>query len=210
MLGRVDVKPDDIADLLDEPRIVGELKGFRPMRLQAVFAPDAVNGGGGQPAHLRHRTQCPVRRCGQRRLVQGPLDNGGHLLGRGGGEGTAAWRIAEQPISTVAHVALLPAPDCGLALSGHRPDRHRSRSGGGHQHDPGTPDMMLRAPAIRNYGLQPFPVSRPKPDFNAFPHATRLAYQAAPWESSTAITPLSCSPVQAAGTGIPCFFVKLF
>ena len=50
---------------------------------------------------------------------------------------------------------------------------------------------MLRAPAIRNYGLQPFPVSRPKPDFNAFPHATRLAYQAAPWESSTAIRPLA-------------------
>lgn len=44
-LGRVDVEPDDVADLLDELRVVRELEGLNPVRLQAVPAPDAMDGG---------------------------------------------------------------------------------------------------------------------------------------------------------------------
>ena len=54
VLGRVHVEPDDVADLLDELRVVRKLEGLDPVRLQAVLAPDAVNGGRRQAARLGH------------------------------------------------------------------------------------------------------------------------------------------------------------
>ena len=38
---RVQVQPHDVAHLLDEQRIAGELEGLLPVRLQAEGAPDA-------------------------------------------------------------------------------------------------------------------------------------------------------------------------
>jgi hypothetical protein len=40
MVGRVEVKPDDVADLVDKQRIVGQLEGFKAVRLQPENAPD--------------------------------------------------------------------------------------------------------------------------------------------------------------------------
>jgi hypothetical protein len=34
MLWRVDIEPNEVADLLDEARVVGELEGLHPVRLQ--------------------------------------------------------------------------------------------------------------------------------------------------------------------------------
>jgi hypothetical protein len=62
VLGWVDVEPDDVSDLLHELRVVGELEGLHPVRLQAVLAPDAMDRGRRQAARLGHGAQCPVRR----------------------------------------------------------------------------------------------------------------------------------------------------
>ena len=50
MLGRAQVEPDDVAHLLDEQRVVGELEGLGAMRLQAEGPPDALHARGGDAA----------------------------------------------------------------------------------------------------------------------------------------------------------------
>jgi hypothetical protein len=188
VLGWVHVETDDVADLLEELRVVGELEGFDPARLQAVLPPDRMDRGRRQAAHLDHRAQRPVRR-GRRLFVQGALDGGGHLLGRGGGrgggEGAASGWIAEQPGCAALHVARLPAPDGRLAFPRGGTDRRCARAVRGHQHDPRPPDMVLPALANCDHTFQPLPVARAEPNLNAFPHAPRLAGQDKHGESST-------------------------
>ncbi len=45
LLRRVEVEPDDVGQLLAEPRIVRQLEGADTVRLQAVSVPDALYGG---------------------------------------------------------------------------------------------------------------------------------------------------------------------
>jgi len=40
---RIQIQPDDVADLVDEQRIGRKLEGFLPVRLQAEGAPDAAD-----------------------------------------------------------------------------------------------------------------------------------------------------------------------
>jgi len=44
--GRIDVEPDDVAHLVDEGRIIGQLELPDPMRLEPMGAPDALHGTG--------------------------------------------------------------------------------------------------------------------------------------------------------------------
>ena len=44
MGGRIDIEPDNIAQLVDELRVVGELELLDPVRLQTVRPPDALDG----------------------------------------------------------------------------------------------------------------------------------------------------------------------
>ena len=44
MGGRIDIKPDHVAQLVDELRVVGELELPNPVWLQTMRAPDALNG----------------------------------------------------------------------------------------------------------------------------------------------------------------------
>jgi len=43
MSGRIDIEPDDVAQLVDELRVVGELEVLDPMRLKTVRTPDALD-----------------------------------------------------------------------------------------------------------------------------------------------------------------------
>ena len=44
MGGRIDIKPDNIAQLVDELRVVGKLELVDPVRLETMRAPDALDG----------------------------------------------------------------------------------------------------------------------------------------------------------------------
>jgi hypothetical protein len=63
---RAQVEPDDVAHLLDEQRIVRQLEGLAPVRLQAEGPPDAVDGGGRIADRPSHRAQRPMRPAGRR------------------------------------------------------------------------------------------------------------------------------------------------
>jgi hypothetical protein len=44
MGGRIDIKPDHVAQLVDELRVVGELELLNPVWLETMRVPDALNG----------------------------------------------------------------------------------------------------------------------------------------------------------------------
>src|SRR5271166_3028353 len=46
MGGWIDIEPDDVTQLVNELRVVGELELLHPMRLKAVSAPDALDRAG--------------------------------------------------------------------------------------------------------------------------------------------------------------------
>src|SRR6266581_6252407 len=46
MSGWIDIEPDDVTQLVDEFRVIGELELLHPMRLKAVSAPNALDGTG--------------------------------------------------------------------------------------------------------------------------------------------------------------------
>jgi len=59
-LGRVQVQGHDIGQLGVELGVAAELEGFDPMRLQTVFLPDPVHGGGRQPNFLSQAPRTPM------------------------------------------------------------------------------------------------------------------------------------------------------
>src|SRR4029434_4819628 len=62
LLGRIEIKPDDVAHLLDKQRILRKLEGLGAMRLKREGLPDAMNRGRCEARGLRHRTHAPM--CG--------------------------------------------------------------------------------------------------------------------------------------------------
>ncbi len=62
-VGRVEVEPDDVADLGLEGRIGGELEGLGAVRLQAQLGPQAVHRGGAHATGRRHAAHAPVGRA---------------------------------------------------------------------------------------------------------------------------------------------------
>ena len=64
--GRIDIEPDDVAQFVDEARIVGQLELAHPVRLKAVGAPDALNRADAEPRRLRHQDAGPVGRLARR------------------------------------------------------------------------------------------------------------------------------------------------
>jgi hypothetical protein len=66
MGGRIDIEADDVAQLVDEPWIGGELELLHAVRLKAMQAPDALDGAGADVDGFRHHGGGPVGRLGGR------------------------------------------------------------------------------------------------------------------------------------------------
>jgi hypothetical protein len=63
--------------------------------------------------------------------------------------------VAQQPVEPLLDKAFLPAPYAGLGLAGLPHDLVRADALGGHKHDLGPPDMLLRRIAVMHQGLEP-------------------------------------------------------
>ncbi len=185
VLGRIDIKTDDILHLGGKLRVVRQLEGAHPVRFEAVRRPDALHAAVADPGGFRQRPASPVRPLA-RWLGQGQFDH--PLDHRWRQRRLAGWPrgLVQQAVDALGQNARLPAPDRRLALAGLPLDRHRADPIGAQQHDPSPPHMLLRAVARSDYGFQPFPVARTKPDLNAFPHPARLAHPRAGWNHSSA------------------------
>jgi transposase len=61
VLGRIDIEPHDVAQLLYELQIIGELELPDLVRLKAMDAPDALDRAGADAASPGHHRRGPVR-----------------------------------------------------------------------------------------------------------------------------------------------------
>lgn len=167
---RIDVKPDDVADLGREGRIVGELEGPDAVRLQPVRVPDALDIGEAHACRLRHGPPSPLgrlaRRLGQR---QGDDPLAHFRSERHDARGTGF--VAQEPVHAFFGEALLPTPDGGLALAGLAHDRVRAEPGSRGEHDRSAPDVFLRAVTVRHDGFEPGAVRRGYVDDDPRAHA---------------------------------------
>ena len=107
--GRVQVEPDEIADLLDELRILGQLPGLRPVRLEPERLPDPVHRGLVEADLGGHRTSRPMRRVARSRFER--LDD--HLLDLGVGDlaRLPRPRLVSQTVEPMLGEAVAPLPD---------------------------------------------------------------------------------------------------
>ena len=60
--GRIDIEPDDVAQFVDEARVVGQLELAHPVRLQTMGAPDSLDRTHAEPRRLRHQDAGPMGR----------------------------------------------------------------------------------------------------------------------------------------------------
>ena len=167
---RIDVEPDDVAQLADEVRVIGQLELPDAMRLEPVRAPDALHGTDADTHRLGHRPACPMRPFA-RRLLHGQRDDalrdGGIELRDAGGPRL----VAQKPGHAFGGEALLPAPDAGLGLARLAHDRVCPQPLGAEQHDLRTPHMLLRRVAVIDHCTKLIQVGRGDGKGNASSHA---------------------------------------
>src|SRR5580700_6302929 len=113
--GRIDIEPDDVAQFVDEARIVGQLELAPPVRLQTVGAPDALNRTQAEPSRLRHQDAGPMGRF-PGRFRERQRDDALSRLGAERLDARGTRLVAEQSIEPLLDKALLPAPNAGLGL----------------------------------------------------------------------------------------------
>ena len=143
MGGRIDIEPDNIAQLVDELRVVGELELLDPVRLETMRAPDALDRTCTDADCFRHHGGGPMGRLGGR-------------IGLGEHHDTLSdirpkWRdargsrlIAQQAVVTSLHEAFLPAPHTGFRLAGLAHDLIGADAVRAQQDNLGPPDMLMR------------------------------------------------------------------
>ena len=121
---RIDIEPDDIAQLVDELGIPGEFELPDAMRLEPVRTPDALHGADAHACRSAHRRTGPVGRFARRGL-HGQRDNalGDRRIELGDARGSRL--VAQKPVHAFGGEPFLPAPDAGLGFAGLAHDRIR-------------------------------------------------------------------------------------
>jgi hypothetical protein len=119
-LGRIEIEADDVAELLHESGIVGELEGIDPMRLETVRMPDTHDRHLANPEFGGHETRAQMSR---------------HLAGGLGLQGSADDlrfdKVGIQPLGAArARQVTLDSRDSALIVA-VQPAAHR---GGRHAH----------------------------------------------------------------------------
>lgn len=109
VLGRVEIKTDDIFELFLKPLVVGKFETGHPMRLQPMRRPDASNSGCAYSRSFRHRCPAPVR-ASRRRVLERHLHNA--RAGRCGNRRDASRTglVFENTGKSSLGVAVPPAP----------------------------------------------------------------------------------------------------
>jgi hypothetical protein len=106
MRRRVQIQADDVADFLDEERVVRQLERLTPMRLQPTRVPNATDRGMTQADGFGHPARTPVRRAA-RSGFQRPNDHLLHLLVRDRAFRPGS-RLVVEPVQTVLQKPTAP------------------------------------------------------------------------------------------------------
>jgi hypothetical protein len=166
----IDIETDDVAQLIDEARVGGEFELFHPVRLQAVRAPDALDGTRADADDLRHHGGGPVGRLGGRGSLGERHDTFGNARPQRR-DARGACLIVQEAVVTCLHEAFLPAPHTGLRLAGPAHDLMGANTVRAQKDDLSPPNMLVRSVAVPRQRLQTAAVGRLKSDGNSGSHA---------------------------------------
>lgn len=150
---RINIEADDVSQLVDEFRVVGQFELPPPVRCEAMRFPDAPDCAGADAGDRRHHVGRPVRRLARRISKR----QGHHTLGDIGTEPHNARRprlVAQETLDAFCGEALLPAPYAGLRFAGLSHDFDSPDAIGTQQDDLGPPDVLLGRIAIPGQGHQ--------------------------------------------------------
>jgi hypothetical protein len=166
---RIDVETDDVAQLVDEFRVLGELELANAVGLQPMRAPDALDRTDADARGLGHRGARPMCDLARRRFHRERNDA---LSDRGiefwNARGTSL--IAQKAFEALNREAPLPAPNASLGLAGLAHDCDCADALGRQQHDPRPPDVLLRRVTVLHESLKPIHVGRSDRKGNAGAH----------------------------------------
>src|SRR5258708_18830391 len=115
--------------------------------------PDSLHRADADTDSLGHRRRGPLRHVAGR-IARGERDDALDHRGRRRRLSGRARLIAQEPIDAFEHEALLPAPHTGFVLADLALDPARPNTGAGQKDDPGPPNMLLRAIAVRHNRLE--------------------------------------------------------
>jgi hypothetical protein len=141
-LGRVEIEPHDIGELLHKTGITRHLEGLHPVRGQTVGIPNPVYRGSAHPDGSGQSAAAPVR-LARRLLLLSRADNRLHLGGAVTGLAPSSRRDLGQALQASLGKAPLPLADGGLADPKLAPDLLGSNPGQRRQHDAGSPHDSL-------------------------------------------------------------------
>jgi hypothetical protein len=167
---RIDIETDDIAQLAHKLRVSRQLELFHPVRLQAVCAPDALDGTRADVDDLRHHGGGPVGRL-RWRVGLGERNDASDDVRSQRRNARGACLIVQEAVVTRLHEAFLPAPDTGLRLAGPAHDFIGANTVRAQQDDLGSPNMLVRGVAIPRERFQTAAVRGLESDGNSGSHA---------------------------------------
>jgi hypothetical protein len=133
---RVEVKTNDIDQLLRESRVVAHLEGPDQVRLQPIGAPDAADHRGIGPQHISERACAPMGGVGGL-LLSGQLDDLPDKLVACLGRAPAPRRVFLDPRDPPFSVPIAPATDRGAGDTEFDRDILVLPASSGPQDDPG-------------------------------------------------------------------------
>ena len=153
VVGRIDVKADDLLQFGGKLRIVGQLELTHPVRLEAMSTPDPLHRADADPDRLRHRRAAPVAGC-RRRAGQCQGDHTFSHLGAQRRNARPPCLVPPKPRDSFVAKAFLPAPDHRLRFAGGLHDLGGAATIRRQKHNLCPPNVLLRAITVGDYGLK--------------------------------------------------------
>ena len=167
--GRIDIEPDNIAQLVDKLRVVGELELPDPVRLETMRAPDALDRTCADADCFRHHGGGPMRRFGGRISLGQHHDTLSDILPKWW-DARRSRLVAQQTVVTSLHEAFLPAPHTGFRFAGPAHDLVGTDAVGAQQDNLSSPDVLMRRVTIPRERGQAAAISGFESDGNSRSH----------------------------------------
>ena len=153
LVGRIEVQPHHVGELLREPPVFGELEPFRPVGLQPMGRPDTLHGCLADALGLGHGTGTPVGRPGGLGLCGG-LHHLLHTIGSISHSPAPASRDLSEGTRAALQEALAPEDNGGTADTHLPGDPAIGQAVGSEEADLGPDDGALRGVLGADPGYQ--------------------------------------------------------
>ena len=183
MSRRIDIKADDVPELLGKFRVLRQLERPHPMRRELMSFQDALHRTQAHPDRFGQFSAAPVRGLARRRS-QRQIDHPLNGFARQRRLAGLARLVAQQPCNALRHEPCLPSPHHRLGLARTPHDLGGTAAIRRGEDDMGTPYVLLRRAAIGNNRLKPTAVRSRDLDNNSCSHAKSFDLLRPIWELS--------------------------